>query len=53
MGCGGDTGVEGQGVGRNLVEALLASPLLRFEERMYLMTTQSQGFCERLGFLNV
>ena len=45
--------LEGQGLGRRLVEALLASPALRSVERIYLMTTKSKGFYERLGFREV
>ncbi len=41
---------QGQGVGRSLVERLLAHPTLRCTERVYLMTTESSGFYERLGF---
>lgn len=43
-------GHEGQGLGRRLVEALLSAPALAGVERVYLMTTNSQGFYERLGF---
>jgi N-acetylglutamate synthase-like GNAT family acetyltransferase len=42
--------VEGQGLGRQLVEGLLASPSVAGAERVYLMTTNSVGFYERLGF---
>jgi len=42
--------VEGQGLGRQLVEGLLASPSVSGAERVYLMTTNSVGFYERLGF---
>jgi N-acetylglutamate synthase-like GNAT family acetyltransferase len=41
---------QGQGVGRSLVETLLDHPALRRTERVYLMTTESSGFYERLGF---
>jgi GNAT superfamily N-acetyltransferase len=41
---------EGQGLGRQLVEALLAAPTVAAAERVYLMTTNSHGFYERLGF---
>lgn len=41
---------QGQGLGRRLVEALLADPALRTVERVYLMTTNSAGFYEQLGF---
>ncbi|MEB3166230.1 MAG: GNAT family N-acetyltransferase [Cyanobacteriota bacterium] len=41
---------KGQGLGRRLVECLLQSPPLAGCERVYLMTTNSAGFYERLGF---
>ncbi|MFN5117357.1 MAG: GNAT family N-acetyltransferase [Cyanobacteriota bacterium] len=41
---------KGQGLGRRLVEALLEAPGLRRVEKVYLMTTESRGFYERLGF---
>jgi N-acetylglutamate synthase-like GNAT family acetyltransferase len=37
-------------LGRSLVEALLAAPALQHVERVYLMTTNSAGFYEQLGF---
>jgi len=45
--------LEGQGLGRRLVEALLATPPVASAERVYLMTTNSSGFYERLGFHEV
>jgi GNAT superfamily N-acetyltransferase len=45
--------LEGQGLGRGLVEALLAMPPVQAAERVYLMTTNSHGFYERLGFEQV
>jgi ribosomal protein S18 acetylase RimI-like enzyme len=42
--------LQGQGLGRLLVEALLQSPPLRDLERVYLMTTNSAGFYRQLGF---
>ena len=45
--------LQGQGLGRQLVEALLASPALTGVERVYLMTTNSAGFYEQLGFARV
>lgn len=45
--------LQGQGLGRQLVEALLSSPALRKAERTYLMTTNSAGFYEQLGFSRV
>ena len=42
--------LQGRGLGRRVVEALLASSQLRNVERVYLMTTNSSGFYEQLGF---
>lgn len=42
--------LQGRGLGRRVVEALLASPKLRQVERVYLMTTNSNGFYEQMGF---
>jgi len=42
--------LQGQGLGRQLVEALLNAPTLRDVERVYLMTTNSAGFYAQLGF---
>ena len=42
--------LHGQGLGRRVVEALLAAPALRGVERVYLMTTNSAGFYRQLGF---
>jgi N-acetylglutamate synthase-like GNAT family acetyltransferase len=44
---------KGQGVGRRLVETLLSDPNVAGCERTYLMTSQSRGFYERLGFKSV
>ncbi|MCP9775624.1 GNAT family N-acetyltransferase [Cyanobium sp. WAJ14-Wanaka] len=44
--------LQGQGLGRQLVEALLQSPKLRAVERIYLMTTNSANFYGQLGFQN-
>ena len=44
---------QGQGLGRRLVEALLQAPALVAVERVYLMTTNSAGFYEQLGFTAV
>jgi N-acetylglutamate synthase-like GNAT family acetyltransferase len=41
---------EGQGLGRRLVETLLLAAPVASAERVYLMTTNSKGFYERLGF---
>ena len=46
----GGAGLQGRGLGRRVVEALLASPKLRKVERVYLMTTNSNGFYEQMGF---
>jgi len=45
--------LQGQGLGRQLVEALLNTPQLQGVERVYLMTTNSAGFYEQLGFMRV
>ena len=42
--------LQGRGLGRQVVEALLDSPRLRRVERVYLMTTNSAGFYQQLGF---
>jgi len=42
--------LHGQGLGRRVVEALMAAPALHGVERVYLMTTNSAGFYEQLGF---
>ncbi len=44
---------EGQGLGRQLVGALLEAAPVAAAERVYLMTTNSHGFYERLGFRQV
>jgi ribosomal protein S18 acetylase RimI-like enzyme len=45
--------LQGRGLGRQVVEALLRSPRLQGVERVYLMTTNSAGFYEQLGFEQV
>lgn len=40
----------GQGLGRKLIETLLAHPRIRRVERVYLMTTYQQEFYLKLGF---
>ena len=45
--------LQGRGLGRQVVEALLSAPSLRNVERLYLMTTNSAGFYHQLGFRNV
>jgi N-acetylglutamate synthase-like GNAT family acetyltransferase len=42
--------LQGRGLGRQVVEALLAMPAIRDVERVYLMTTNSAGFYRQLGF---
>ena len=42
--------LQGRGLGRRVVEALLASPRVREVERVYLMTTNSAGFYQQMGF---
>ena len=44
---------QGRGLGRRIVEALLQDPALQGVERTYLMTTNSSGFYEQLGFTTV
>ena len=42
--------LQGRGLGRQVVEALLDTPQLRGVEQVYLMTTHSSGFYEQLDF---
>jgi len=42
--------LQGRGLGRQVVEALIDAPELRKVERIYLMTTNSAGFYQQLGF---
>ena len=42
--------LQGRGLGRQVVEALLESKQLMHVERTYLMTTNSTGFYQQLGF---
>ena len=42
--------LQGRGLGRRVLEALLEAPDLQEEERIYLMTTNSAGFYQQLGF---
>lgn len=44
--------LQGRGLGRQVVEALLRSPAVCGVERVYLMTTNSAGFYRQLGFRN-
>ncbi len=41
---------QGGGLGRKLVETLVAHPHMSRVERVYLMTTHQQGFYQRIGF---
>ena len=45
--------LQGCGLGRQVVEALLTSSAIRDVERVYLMTTNSSDFYHQLGFRNV
>ena len=40
----------GAGLGRKLVETVIAHPLVNRVERVYLMTTHQQKFYDRIGF---
>ena len=42
--------LQGMGLGRQVVDALLNSPTLKNVERIYLMTTNSTEFYLQLGF---
>lgn len=42
--------LQGRGLGRQVVQALLKSAPLRNAERIYLMTTNSAGFYKQIGF---
>ena len=44
--------LQGQGLGKAVVLALINSPKLKKVERIYLMTTNSSGFYEQMGFKN-
>lgn len=45
-----DADYRGKGIGRKLVETLIAHPHMNRVERTYLMTTHQQRFYERIGF---
>jgi ribosomal protein S18 acetylase RimI-like enzyme len=45
-----DADYQGLGLGRKLVETVLAHPVMSRVERIYLSTTHQQGFYERMGF---
>ena len=42
--------LQGRGLGRQVVEALMEAPEIQQAERVYLMTTNSSGFYQQLGF---
>ncbi len=42
---------QGEGIGRKLVQTILAHPHVNRVERVYLMTTNQQKFYERIGFV--
>lgn len=42
---------QGAGIGRKLVQTVLAHPKVNQVERVYLMTTHKQDFYKRIGFL--
>lgn len=42
--------LQGRGLGRQVVAALLDAPAMKNVERVYLMTTNSAGFYRQLGF---
>ena len=42
--------LQGLGLGRDVVEALLSTPIISKVERIYLMTTNSSDFYIQLGF---
>ena len=42
--------LQGRGLGKQVVEALLEMPALQQVERIYLMTTNSAGFYQQLNF---
>ncbi len=44
--------LQGRGLGRKVIEALLNAPAIRNVERVYLMTSQSAEFYQQLGFEN-
>ena len=44
--------LQGRGLGRKVVEALLESPALCEVERVYLMTTNSASFYRQFGLLS-
>ncbi|MBU6229540.1 MAG: GNAT family N-acetyltransferase [Cyanobacteria bacterium REEB459] len=45
-----DPDYQGSGLGRKMVETLVSHPHMSRVERIYLMTTNQQGFYHRIGF---
>ncbi len=45
-----DPNYQGSGLGRKMVETLVSHPHMSRVERIYLMTTNQQGFYQRIGF---
>jgi ribosomal protein S18 acetylase RimI-like enzyme len=45
-----ESAAAGQGIGKAIMETLLASPALANCERIYLMTTNSADFYKKIGF---
>jgi N-acetylglutamate synthase-like GNAT family acetyltransferase len=45
-----DPTYQGGGLGRKMVETLVSHPHMSRVERIYLMTTNQQGFYKRIGF---
>jgi N-acetylglutamate synthase-like GNAT family acetyltransferase len=45
-----DPDYQGLGLGRKLIETILAHPHMVGVEKVYLTTTHQQGFYERMGF---
>lgn len=45
-----DPDYQGGGLGRKLVQTVLSHPHVSRVERVYLMTTNEQGFYDRIGF---
>jgi N-acetylglutamate synthase-like GNAT family acetyltransferase len=44
--------LQGNGLGRRVIEELLHTPTVVGVERVYLMTTKSAGFYRQLGFID-
>ncbi len=45
--------LQGRGLGRKVMDALLSSPKIRNVERVYLMTSKGSNFYKQLGFKTV